>query len=365
MKDFNIAKFLKENHLGPHGILGKYVDLHALKEESEEQLDTEVPYKGPDPKLDGFGDKFDQAQTVSEDNGMDTIDSLVAEYDAWLTQNGLPKISADELLADYTVEKTPEQKAWLMTFIDRWEEASDREVTDFVNMEKPDLSDLFELEKPELIYSNDWINDSVDGKKVGKWTCYYEDHMGVLYWLNDDILSEDVTVYATPNWDDAKGIAVEVQVNYGEQILDHATIGDPSYPDFDSYAKDMAPMLQKIEDKYWEGGYDEFIDGRKYGEEDMEESAINEDEENAVATIDLDMGWDSSNPEEDAAAHAAFDKYGIEVEPIDGNPGTFEVTGRKEDILAYLRSEFYDMDEESIAQYYPELLGGEANDSNL
>ena len=32
MKDFNIAKYLKENHLGPHAILGGYVDLHALKE---------------------------------------------------------------------------------------------------------------------------------------------------------------------------------------------------------------------------------------------------------------------------------------------------------------------------------------------
>jgi hypothetical protein len=31
MKDFNIAKYLKENHLGPHAILGGYVDLHALK----------------------------------------------------------------------------------------------------------------------------------------------------------------------------------------------------------------------------------------------------------------------------------------------------------------------------------------------
>jgi hypothetical protein len=32
MKDFNIAKYLKENHLGSHAILGNYVDLHALKE---------------------------------------------------------------------------------------------------------------------------------------------------------------------------------------------------------------------------------------------------------------------------------------------------------------------------------------------
>jgi len=33
MKDFNIAKYLRENHLGSHAILGGYVDLHALKED--------------------------------------------------------------------------------------------------------------------------------------------------------------------------------------------------------------------------------------------------------------------------------------------------------------------------------------------
>ena len=32
MENFDIAKYLKENHLGPHSILGGYVDLHALKE---------------------------------------------------------------------------------------------------------------------------------------------------------------------------------------------------------------------------------------------------------------------------------------------------------------------------------------------
>ena len=33
MKDFDIVKYLRENHLGSHAILGNYVDLHALKEE--------------------------------------------------------------------------------------------------------------------------------------------------------------------------------------------------------------------------------------------------------------------------------------------------------------------------------------------
>mgnify|MGYP003654588336 CR=1 FL=1 len=86
------------------------------------------------------------------------------------------------------------------------------------------------------------------------------------------------------------------------------------------------------------------------------------EEESDMTTIELDMAWDSSNPEEDAAAKAAFDQYGIEVSGDSGRPGTYEVTGRKEDILAYLRSEFYEMDEEDIQQYYPELLNGDMSE---
>lgn len=68
MKDFNIAKYLKENHLGSHSILGRYVDLHALKEEEvgNNKPVSKVPYEGSDAKLDGFGDKFNQVDPVSE-----------------------------------------------------------------------------------------------------------------------------------------------------------------------------------------------------------------------------------------------------------------------------------------------------------
>ena len=86
------------------------------------------------------------------------------------------------------------------------------------------------------------------------------------------------------------------------------------------------------------------------------------EEESDMTTIELDMAWDESNPDEDAAAKAAFDQFGIEVSGGTGRPGTYEVTGRKEDILAYLKSEFYGMDDESIQQYYPELLDGEMSE---
>ena len=127
MENFDIAKYLRENHLGSHAILGAYVDLHALKEvEDTEDLEIvkgfgaikdksiadkyaevckqagmedvkvvekdgvfkiyakagqelnkeadygnnqpvdEVPYVGAEEKLDGFGDEFDQVDPVEE-----------------------------------------------------------------------------------------------------------------------------------------------------------------------------------------------------------------------------------------------------------------------------------------------------------
>jgi hypothetical protein len=86
MKDFNIANYLRENHLGSHAILGAYVDLHSLKEEEETKLDTEIPYEGPEHKLDGFGDEFEQDSPVEEVDSMDTDDSV----------NPFPSLMPDE-----------------------------------------------------------------------------------------------------------------------------------------------------------------------------------------------------------------------------------------------------------------------------
>jgi len=83
MKDFNIAKYLKENHLGSHAILGAYVDLHNLKEEEEVELDTEIPYEGPEHKLDGFGDEFVQDSPVEEEMAISDsgVEMEEADYD--------------------------------------------------------------------------------------------------------------------------------------------------------------------------------------------------------------------------------------------------------------------------------------------
>lgn len=94
--------------------------------------------------------------------------------------------------------------------------------------------------------------------------------------------------------------------------------------------------------------------------------ALTSKKPNEVETIDLDMAWDDSDPKEVKAVKAAWKKFNIKVKsssssgPMQG--GTYEVTGKKKDILAYLQSEFYDMDEETIKEFYPELLEGNSED---
>ena len=72
MKDFDIAKYLREHQMGSYGILNHYVDIKPLKEEEiAEDVTLEdtkkIPYEGTQPRRDGFGDEFEQADPVSED----------------------------------------------------------------------------------------------------------------------------------------------------------------------------------------------------------------------------------------------------------------------------------------------------------
>lgn len=273
MKDFNIAKYLRENHLGSHAILGAYVDLHNLKEEEEVELDTEIPYEGPEHKLDGFGDEFVQANPVEEVNSNHKFKVVIPS--AGVTRNQLQfmndndidvtdvgdKDDWDDQRNQFTAPNEEVLKLMIAKFYPKRLGLGKKEVLDLINTIEPITSPVEELEKPEKIYSNDWMNNSIDDKRVGNWTCYYEDQMGTIYWIHDNIPVEHIMVYATPNWDGAKGIAIEVQQEYGEQSVDHEVVGDPSYPDFESYAEDILPVLKKIEDKYKAGEYGKYDQG--------------------------------------------------------------------------------------------------------
>jgi hypothetical protein len=49
---------------------------------------------------------------------MTDLDSLTAEYQSWLDNEGLPQLSADELLSE---DLTPKQREYVSDFLRRWE----------------------------------------------------------------------------------------------------------------------------------------------------------------------------------------------------------------------------------------------------
>ena len=79
MKDFNIAKYLKEHRLGAHGMFNGYVDLQPLKEEGQKARGVysdiegaydetqEVPYAGGDDNITGYGDDTDHPDYFEQD----------------------------------------------------------------------------------------------------------------------------------------------------------------------------------------------------------------------------------------------------------------------------------------------------------
>lgn len=96
MENFDIAKYLKEHNLGSYGILNHYVDLKPLKEEEKEtELDTVIPYEGPEDKLTGLGDgdAFTQDETISEDYE-DEVDADIKKMIAHI-KDGIGHIDKD------------------------------------------------------------------------------------------------------------------------------------------------------------------------------------------------------------------------------------------------------------------------------
>jgi hypothetical protein len=98
MENFDIAKYLKEHNLGSYGMFNGYVDIKPLKEEETEvELNTEVPYKGPEPKLAGDGTEFKQAETVSEEMEGDPDYSRIMELGGEQIEQGIISLMDDGL----------------------------------------------------------------------------------------------------------------------------------------------------------------------------------------------------------------------------------------------------------------------------
>jgi hypothetical protein len=67
MQDFNIAKFLKENKLGCHGIFNNYIDLQPLKEEEIQSKEDEYWKTDPASKKFRYDNMNDVLQNMSKD----------------------------------------------------------------------------------------------------------------------------------------------------------------------------------------------------------------------------------------------------------------------------------------------------------
>lgn len=60
------------------------------------------------------------------DTTLDTmLETLISEYEDWISEQGLALMSADELLAEGGL--TVYQSGWLQDFIERWEIAEEQE----------------------------------------------------------------------------------------------------------------------------------------------------------------------------------------------------------------------------------------------
>jgi len=107
MKDFDIAKFLRENQLGSYGILNHYVDIKPLKEENED------PQFNPEELKKQFEDCFDE--TCKYGKGTVYHEFFEEHPNSWekhvkqFEKIGL-KLSYDVLKNVYTIGKDKQQE---------------------------------------------------------------------------------------------------------------------------------------------------------------------------------------------------------------------------------------------------------------
>jgi hypothetical protein len=87
--------------------------------------------------------------------------------------------------------------------------------------------------------------------------------------------------------------------------------------------------------------------------EDFINEALKPKNPNAVITIDVDLAGD------DKDIMDAIKKFKLTAEPNGANNGTgYDLTGKRKDLIAYLTSEYYEMEDEDVEDIWPELLEG-------
>jgi hypothetical protein len=233
MENFDIAKYLRENHLGSHAILGNYVDLHALKE-VEDMEGLEI--------VKGFGalkDKSvaDKYAEVCKQAGMKGVKVIEKDGVFKIYANAGQKLNKE---ADYgnnqPVDKVPygDGEGRLDGFGDEFDQVDPVE----------EANGPFGM--PDKNEDNPWMSDvdGTDAYKVGDWTCYY-DYPGVLIWSYGDKSFNELAVYATPNYNGDDTTPIQIDVD-GENE-DMMAIDKGIFADFNEYARDMKPYLDMVE----------------------------------------------------------------------------------------------------------------------
>ncbi len=284
--NFNLAKFLRNNPLLNESI-GGYKDIKLMKEDAgytvvatndDNDLDPNAIAKaipGFDPnnfeilyKGDPYGGWQDNPNTAAVIASLKSGDGeFIAKKNSKLKEGYEDDDDID--YADYGVDPMdPDRRAIVRVMQD---------MRDLQNMKGPSLiggikdwlkglkSD-YEFNKKfknspfkmneakgyiqeiQMEGENPWLDDSIDGKKIGNWVVNYDDQMGTVYLEHPMI--KDITVYATPGWEGVEGIALVISEDGEEKPWNEDGIvpgSRSSYESFEEYAADMVDVLNDIE----------------------------------------------------------------------------------------------------------------------
>jgi hypothetical protein len=101
------------------------IELNSLNRENLIELAYALDWNGSwDIDEDGQ-EPITKEELINAINNI-IFENLIADYQEWLTDNKLPQLSADELLFDETIDKTKDQKIYLETFIEKFNQLQEK-----------------------------------------------------------------------------------------------------------------------------------------------------------------------------------------------------------------------------------------------
>jgi hypothetical protein len=101
------------------------IELNSLNRENLIELAYALDWNGSwDIDEDGQ-EPITKEELINAINNI-VFENLIADYQEWLTDNKFSQLSADELLFDETIDKTKEQKIYLETFIEKFNQLQEK-----------------------------------------------------------------------------------------------------------------------------------------------------------------------------------------------------------------------------------------------